>query len=461
MSVGEKIIHNKLNDIDIDKISDLNFSETDLKFISSLSAAVIQKSTNKSRLLVWIILLLIVVFILWASLTHIDEVTRASGKIIPSHQIQKVQHLEGGIITEILIKEGDFIKKGQPLIKIDSVGSKTRFLENKFKLFELKAKGSRLKAQIKGGSISFDSMIKKEFPQIVEEEKSLFKSSMAQLKEKIDILSEQLKQRKSEIKEANNVQKELTSRYKLINEEIKLTAPLVKRLLVSEVEFLKLKRQASEMQGELEASKLAIPRLKSKIDEARKSMKEARLDFSNKAKKEYNEVISEIARIEQTKVLLKDKVYKTVLRSPVNGTVKQLLSNTVGGVIHPGRDIVEIVPFEDSLFSEVKVRPSDIAYLHLEQEAIVKFSAYDFSIYGGLRGKVIHISADTITDEKDESYYLVRVKTDKSFLGSVDKPLKIMSGMTVTVDILTGEKTILDYILKPIFKAKNNALKER
>ena len=137
------------------------------------------------------------------------------------------------------------------------------------------------------------------------------------------------------------------------------------------------------------------------------------------------------------------------------------MANTVGGVIHPGSDIIEIVPLEDSLVSEVKVRPSDIAYLHLNQEAIVKFSAYDFSIYGGLHGKVIHISADTITNERGESYYLVRIETDSSFLGSAEKPLKIMAGMTVTVDILTGEKTILDYIMKPIFKAKENALRER
>jgi len=461
MALNEKIIHNKLDISDSKKVRDAEFTETDLAFISSLSAAVIQKSTNKSRALVWILLSLVVSFILWASLTSIDEVTRASGKIIPSHQIQKVQHLDGGIVTEILVREGDFIKKGQALIKIDSVGSKTRFEENKIKLFELEAKASRLKAQIKGSKISFGEMVQQEFPEIVQEEKSLFKSSMAQLKQKVDILREQLKQRKSEIIEAKNRENELIDRYKLIIKEIDLTKPLVKKRLVSEVEFLKLKRQASEMKGNLDASKLAIPRLKSKISEAKNSMQEAKLSFSNKAKKEYNEVISEIARIKQTKVLLKDKVYKTVLRSPVNGTVKQLLSNTVGGVIHPGRDIIEIVPFEDSLVSEVNVRPSDIAYLHLDQEAIVKFSAYDFSIYGGLRGKVIHISADTITNEKGESYYLVRVETNKSFLGSEDKPLKILAGMTVTVDILTGEKTILDYIMKPIFKAKNNALRER
>ena len=461
MSLEEKIIHTKLNNENFEKVRESDFSEEDLRFISSLSAAVIQKSTKQSQTLVWIFLLFVVAFVSWTSIATVDEVTRASGKIIPSHQIQKVQYLEGGTVTEILIREGDFVKKGQPLIKIDSTGFTTKFQENKIKLSELRAKGARLKAQIKGKNISFEAQIKKEFPDIVREETSLFKSSVAQLQHKIDILKEQLKQRESEIKEAKNRRGELARRYELISKEIKLTKPLVDKRLVSEVEFLKLKRQASEIEGDLDASKLSIPRLQSKINEAKKSIKEARLGFSNKAKKEYNEVISEIARIEQTEALLKGKVYKAVLRSPVDGTVKQLLANTVGGVVHPGRDVLEIVPLEDSLIAEVNIRPSDIAYLHNDQEAIVKFSAYDFSIYGGLHGKIIHISADTITNEKGESYYLVRVVTEKSFLGIAGKPLKIMAGMTVTVDILTGKKTILDYIMKPILKAKHNALRER
>jgi len=461
MALDEKIIHTKLNNEDFNIIRANDFSDMDLKFISSLSAAVIQTSTKKSQSLVWILLLFIIAFISWASIAKLDEVTRASGKIIPSHKVKKIQYLEGGIITEILIKEGDIVKKGQPLIRIDSAGFSTKFEENKIRLFELEAKASRLKAQIKGTKIFFSDAIKKEFTEIVQEEKSFYISSIAQLKHKVDILKEQLKQRQIDIKEERNRKKELLKRYKLISKEVMLTKPLVKKRLVSEVEFLSLKRQASKIKEDLDTSKLSIPRLQSKINEAKKSIQEAKLKFANKAKKEYNETISDIARIKQTETLLKGKVYKAILRSPVDGTVKQLLANTVGGVVHPGQDIVEIVPLEDSLISEVEVRPSDIAYLHKGQKAIVKFSAYDFSIYGGLHGSIILISADTITNENGKSYYLVRVKTEKSFLGTKDRPLKIMAGMTVTVDILTGKKTILDYILKPILKAKQNALRER
>ena len=461
MALHEKIINTSLQNIDLKEVRESDFSEVDLKFMSSLSAAAIQKSTKKSRALVWVFLALTLSFILWASWATVDEVTRAQGKIIPSHQIQKVQYLEGGTVGEILIKEGDFVKKGEPLIKIESVGFTTKFEENKIRLHELKAKGSRLKAQISGKKISFDERVQSEFPQIVKQEQSLFRSNLEQLEQKVEILQERLKQRQSEITEARNKKEELSSRYALLNQEVALMQPMAKKRLVAEIEFLKLKRQASKLKGELDAVKFSIPRLKSKIDEAKKSIKEATLGFTNKAKVEYNEVISEISRIEQTRLLLKDKVNRAILRSPVDGTVKQLFVNTIGGVIHPGRDIIEIVPLEDRLISEVQVRPSDIAYLHQGQDAMVKFSAYDFSIYGGLAGEVVHISADTLTNEKGVSYYLVRIETTKSFLGSRDKPLKIMAGMTVTVDILTGKKTILDYILKPILKAKQNALRER
>jgi len=284
---------------------------------------------------------------------------------------------------------------------------------------------------------------------------------MAQLEQKQSILEEHLKQREQQIKEATNRKEELQARYELIEKEIELTEPMVKRNLVPEVEFLKLKRQASEIKGNLDAITLSIPRISSEINEAQKTIKETRLGLINKSKEEYNECISEIARIEEVQQLLKDKVSRTVLRSPVDGTIKQLFVNTVGGVVYPGHELIEIVPLEDKLLAEVKIKPADIAYLHPAQEAMVKFSAYDFSIYGGLKGRVVNISPDTITNERGESYYLVRIKTDESHLGSADKPLKIMAGMTVSVDILTGKKTVLDYILKPILKAKYNALRER
>lgn len=437
------------------------YSETDLRFMSSLKAAVMQKSTTSSRIIVWTLLLFVLVFLVWAHFTELDEVTRGSGKIIPSHQIQKVQYLEGGIISDILVHEGDVVAKGEPLIKIEDIGFTTKFMENKMRLGELQAKAARLKAEYSGEDVAFDPALTQEFPQLVREETTLFASRVDQLRQKIDVLKEQLKQRKNELQEMKSKRGDLKERNELIKKEVALTVPLVKKNLVSEVEFLKLKRQASEIKGGLDSVQFAIPRLESKITETEKTIKETQLGFQNKAQQEYNEQMGEIARIKQIQQFLEEKVQRTMLRSPVAGTVKQLFINTIGGVIPPGRDIIEIVPLEDTLLAEVKIQPSDIAYLHPGQEAMVKFSAYDFSIYGGLKGNVVHISADTITNERGESYYLVRVETEKGSQSTAGKPLNIKAGMTVSVDILTGKKSVLDYILKPILKARHNALKER
>jgi len=246
-----------------------------------------------------------------------------------------------------------------------------------------------------------------------------------------------------------------------MQDEVNLTKPLVKKGLVSEVEYLQLKRKLNGIKGDLEASKLSTPRLRSQIKEAQNKTTEIQLDFQNKAKQELNKVVAEISRIGQTNTALNDRVKRTLVRSPVDGTVKQLLINTIGGVVQPGMDIVEIVPAQDTLLIEAKIKPSDIAFLRPNLDATVKLSAYDFGIYGGLKGKLTNISADTITDKKGESYYLVKIKTKKSYLGTKEKPLPVIVGMTATVDIVTGKKTVLDYLLKPILKAKQSALRER
>ncbi len=232
--------------------------------------------------------------------------------------------------------------------------------------------------------------------------------------------------------------------------------------IVSEVEFLQLQRQQSSLQGEMQAIKLSIPRLISIIEEQKNNIKEVNLKFRNTAKELFNETKAEMERLKRTNIAREDKVKRTYVRSPVDGTINQLLVNTVGGVVRPGMDIVEIVPSQDNLLVEAKIRPADIAFLYPGQKAIVKFSAYDFAIYGSLKGELTHISADTIVDEIDkQSYYLVRIKTDKNYLGSEKKKLKLIVGMTADVDIITGKKTVLDYILKPILRARENTLSER
>jgi adhesin transport system membrane fusion protein len=438
-----------------------DFDAQDLKFMSSLSEAVLQKSPKKSRYLLWLILLAFVWLIIWASQAQVDEITRGEGKVIPFHQLQKVQNLEGGIVSEILVAEGDLVKEGQVLLKINNTTSKSSYEEGKLRLNELKAKALRLEAEAKGEKFS-DLEKDLEGLQIqLQYEKSLFATNQEQLKKSLEVLFEQKKQKQNELEELQAKIKQQEVAVKLIEEEVQITKPLVAKGLVSEVEFLKLSRELNALKGELESSKLAIPRVESQIKEFDTKSQEVDLEYKNRAKKELNEVVAEISRINETNEALSDRVKRTSVRSPVNGTVQQILINTIGGVVQPGMDLIEIVPTQDNLLVEAQVKPSDIAFLRPGLDAIVKFSAYDFSIHGGLEGKLTHISADTITNDKGESYYLVRIKTDKNHLGTEIKPLPIMVGMTASVDIVTGKKTVLDYILKPILKAKNNALTER
>ncbi len=437
-------------------------TQEDFEFVSNVRSAILMKAPKSTQRILWAITAIVLWFIIWASFAEIDEITRGQGKVIPSGQLQVVQNLEGGIVKEIMVKEGDQVKAGQPLLKIDNTKFTSSFEESQEKLYELRAKEIRLKAE--AYNIPFVVTIKHNRDAIkkyIDSERSLYLTNKQQLISQLRVLEEQLKQRKNELKEAKSKYKFLKESYALIKKEIEISIPLAEKGVISEVEILKLKRDAGKEREELSRVKISIPGIESKIKETKSKIEEAKYEAQSKAKKELNEVVSEISRLEKNRTHLKDQVSRTIVTSPVDGTVNQLFVSTIGGVVKPGMDLVEIVPSEDMLLIEAKIKPSDIAFLFPGQKAIVKFSAYDFAIYGGLEGVVTHISADTITDEEGDSYYLVRIKTQKTSLGTKAHPLEIIPGMTASVDILTGKKTVMDYLLKPIFKAKNNALSER
>ncbi|MDD2267825.1 HlyD family type I secretion periplasmic adaptor subunit [Sulfuricurvum sp.] len=437
------------------------YDERDLQYMSSLSEAILQKAPSASKKLIWLVSIAIAWLIIWASIADIDEITRGQGKIIPSQQLQVVQNLEGGIVSEILVKEGDFVKKGQVLLKIDDKNFASSYGESKLRYVELKAKQARLEAEANDLPFEVPANESEDLQKQLKYEKSFYDSNKEQIQKTLQIFEEQIGQRENELKELEAKVAQMQRGYDLVTKEIKIMEPLTQKGLVSEVEFLQLRRQANAINGDLQAARLSIPRIKSTKEEAEKKKSEAILGFKNRAKKELNEAVAEMSRLTETQTSLEDRVKRTLVRAPMDGTIKQLLVNTVSGVVKPGMDILEIVPAEDTLLVEAKVKPSDVAYLVPGLKAMVKFTAYDFSIYGGLKGKLTFISADTLTNEKGESYYVVHIKTDKNFLGDEKKPLPIMVGMTVTVDILTGKKTVLDYLLKPILKAKQNALRER
>ncbi|ANU39192.1 Alkaline protease secretion protein AprE [Vibrio scophthalmi] len=251
----------------------------------------------------------------------------------------------------------------------------------------------------------------------------------------------------------------LRESYNFARKELEITKPLADEGVVPRIELLKLQRQVNDTRREMTSSKLKVPVLKSAIREAMLSRIDAGQKFRSEQQEKLNQAEDKLSAMTESTVGLEDRVNRTVVVSPVTGTVKTLNINTVGGVIQPGMDIVEIVPSEDTLLVEAKIAPQDIAFLHPQLHAIVKFSAYDFTKYGGLDGTLEHISADTTTDEEGNSFYLVRVRTTETSLNK-NESLPIIPGMTASVDIITGKRTVMEYLLKPILNAQTNALKE-
>jgi adhesin transport system membrane fusion protein len=434
---------------------------TEVDLISDIRTTILVQSPRGGRMIIWLTLVLMILVVCWMYFSEIEEVTRGMGKVIPSSQIQIVQNLEGGILAESFVREGDIVQKGQMLMRLDETRFSAPYQESRVKYLALVARAARLRAETNGDQFAVPDVVKNERAEIADRESQLFTSRQNELAATLSILEQQVVQRKQELAELNAQSRDLSRTYTFLKQEIDLTKPLIAQGAVSEVEVLRLQRDASSLQGEISATQLAIPRVKSRLNEALAVIREEKLKFANAAKEELNKVEVELESLSSSATALADRLDRTSVRSPVYGTVKQILVNTVGGVVQPGMNLVEIVPLEDTLLVETQIKPSDIAFLRPKQRAMVKFTAYDFTIYGGLEAELEQISADSITDEKGNSYFLVKVRTNKNYLEDRNGQLPIIPGMVTVVDIVTGKKTILSYLLKPVLRAKQMALRER
>ncbi len=413
------------------------------------------------RLTIWSLVGFFLFALLWAGFAQVDEVTRGDGKAIPSSKLQKVQNLEGGIVKELFVHEGQVVNVGDPLLRLDDTRFSSNVGETKADRQALILRVQRLESEIDGRPLKFSAGIEASSPALVANERALFESRQQQLANEVAGLEEQLAQRRQELRELGSKQVQYRSSLELLRKEIAMSEPLVAQGAISQVEILRLKRAEVESRGQMDSTALAIPRAESAIKEVERKIDETRGRYRSEALAQLSEAQTELSKTRATTQALEDRVQRTLVTSPVRGIVKQLLVNTIGGVIQPGSDLVEIVPLDDTLLIEAKVRPQDIAFLHPGQEAMVKFTAYDFTIYGGLPAKLEQIGADTITDDKGNSFYLIKLRTDKSYLGSAEHPLLIIPGMVASVDIITGKKSVLSYLLKPILRARAEALRER
>lgn len=436
-------------------------NKNDLQYMSSVSEAIAEQAPKGASALLWAMALFILIAIVWANWAELDEITRGDGEIIPSSQLQVIETLEGGAVSEILVREGDLVDRGQVLLRIDDIRFSSSLKENQVRQYELIAKAARLQAEADNIEFVKPADFPEEYEAMLVQEEHLFGTRRAERLAGLGELEQQVAQRNQELKAAQSQEKQLQRSYRLLKRELDITRPLLNEGVISEVEFLRLKRQLNDLDGELSGVQLNIPRIESTLKETQQKLDGAELQFRNEAGRELNEVLAESARIKQALTGMSDRINRAEVRSPVKGTIKQLLVNTVEGVVQPGDELLNIIPWEDKLLVEAKIRPSDIANIASGQSAVIKVSAYDFSIYGGVDAKVIYISPSTIVDEEGESFYTVRLETEKPFLGNASTELPLIAGMTVSVDILTGKKTVMDYLLKPVLKAKDRALTEK
>lgn len=414
-----------------------------------------------SHLILWCVVAFVLVFVWWAQWATLDEVTRGQGRVIPSRQVQIVQNLEGGILAATLVREGDLVEKDQVVARIDNVRAASDYRENVIRYWGLLASVERLQAQIDGRDPEFPPEVMENAPMLAKSELSLFQSRKQQLGDQISVLRQQVEQREGELDELASRQESLATSLELATQELDMATPLVAKGIFSKMDALRLRRQVVDLQSSLDQAKLQKPRAESALKEANHRIQAVQSEFRSESLRELTLKRTELQSIKEVVSAGADQVRRTEVRSPVRGVVKQIKINTVGGVLPPGGEIMEIVPIEDTLLVEAMVRPSDIAFLRPGLPATVKITAYDYSIYGGMHGRVEDISADTLANQKGETFFRVRVRTDRAHLGSAERPLEIIPGMTAQVDILTGKKTVMDYLLKPILRARSEALRER
>ena len=413
---------------------------TDFAFANDIRAAAKLRTPRTSRMLLASSLALLFFFLTWAHFAVLEEVKRGNGKVVPTRQMQVVQTLEGGIVGEILIQEGATVNQGQSLMRIDDTKFAAEFGEIRERRAAMAARVARLDAEARGREqVTFPDQLDTVVPSAVAAETSVFKMRAQKVAQDIDVLNQQVTR--------------LTGTLKLLDRELGLTRKLYEQKVVPEIEMLRLDRQATEMRGQLA--------------EAQSKIASTLGSFRSQADEDLAKSKGDLAVLDENIKSAQDRVRRTDLKSPVHGIVNKLNVTTVGAVVQPGANVMDIVPLDDTLLVEGRIRPQDIAFIRPGQDAVVKISAYDSSVYGSLKGKVERISADTIVDEKErapdkqETFYRVMVRTEKNHLGTEAKPLPIIPGMVTTVEILTGEKSVLDYLVKPARTLRDEALRER
>lgn len=416
---------------------------------------------EKTRLLLWACCLSVGVLLLWASLANIDELARGQGQVVPSQRTQVIQNLEGGILREINVQEGQRVETGDVLVRIDNEVADSQFREATSRSLEAQAAIARLEAEINGTEPVYSAEVLAAGPELVIRQNALLDARRRQHQAEIRVLEAQHQLRLQEAEEQKERKIQLQASLKLAERQRDLARPLMQSRTFSSLDFITLEQKVQGLLSELAQSDQSVPRLLISAQEMRERIALRQSELASQNHTEINKLKAELLSLQALLRAGADKVTRTEVRSPVRGTVKRISINTLGGVIKPGESIMEIVPLDDTLVIEAHFSPADIAFLYPDQKAIIRLSAYDYAIYGSINASIEQISADTLQGPRGEYYYLVKLRTHENALVHNGQELPIMPGMLAQVDVLTGKKTVLSYLAKPLLRAKQDALRER
>ncbi len=451
----------------------------ELELADDASAAMLMATPWRSRILLWVLLAVLGAFIGWAALAHVEIVTRGTGQVVPSTRLQTIQNLEGGIVRELYVRQGDIVEPGQPLARIDPTRASSDLAERESTLAGLQSIVAQYQAELASVAINaeatgwqdqvvmtsqppeFSEVFQAANPDLAATAIEGYRERLGGLRTQLDQSRDQIAQRNQELSELRARVGSLSRSLQLASQQLAITAPLVQEGIVSRVELLEQQRQVNDLNGELESARLSIPSKQSELQEAISRRRDVAAQFRVRSADALSEASGRLDSQQQGRASLQDRLDRTLVTSPVQGSIRTINVNTIGGVIEPGASLMEIVPIEDKLQIDVRIPPRDIGFIHPGQPATVKLSAYDFTIYGGLNGVVQRISPDTVQDEKGNSFYEVTVVTEHNHLGDDRNPMTIIPGMQASVDVITGDQTILQYLLKPILRAQQSALRER
>ncbi len=420
------------------------------------------RSPLRGSLLLIVILACLLAAGTWAYLTELDDVTRVDGRIVPSGDLQMIEATEPGVLQALHVREGEVVETGTLLMELDTTQIESQLSQEQQRAYGLMARVQRLQAEIEGTDLRFDAKLITGAPNVVKSETALYQGRQAELSAEVAILERQRQQKHQEYEEGLVDQVTADATLKVLAEERAIMAPLVEQRMEPATTLLTLRRSEAEWQGRKVRAEAATSRLKTGLDEIDDRIKATRSRFRTAALTDLALATAELAALEPALPALRDRASRAQVRSPVRGIVNRIHRTTIGGLARSGEDLIEIVPLDDSLLVEAYVRPEDIAFLHAGQPVKVKITAYDFARYGGLDGEILRIGADTITrsERNDEEVFVVEIRTSSTMLDAQGIAVEIIPGMIAEVDILSGKKSVLDYILQPVVKIKDQALRE-